>query len=204
MLTGDHIVVAAEVCRQVGIPDEACRARLLPQEKLDWIKQSERAGRRVLMVGDGINDAAALAGASVGVAMGAGGTAMAAAGAVTSQGPSNANCTSRIMFAIMFVFPAFLVFMSQGHALLLLGQLLSPSLCLAFSLTLSFSIPLSLATAADIVMMSDNLLRLPATLELCRQARKIILQNCAFSIAIKLVAVVLALIGEFTHSLLVF
>ena len=136
MLTGDHIVVAAEVCRQVGIPDEACRARLLPQEKLDWIKQSERAGRRVLMVGDGINDAAALAGASVGVAMGAGGTAMAAAGAVTSQGPSNANCTICGNDS-GFVFLAFLVFMSQDHALLLLVLSLSLSHSLSLFLYLS-------------------------------------------------------------------
>ncbi len=50
------------MCKEVGIPLESCRARLLPQEKLDWILQAENSNKRVLMIGDGINDAAALAG----------------------------------------------------------------------------------------------------------------------------------------------
>ncbi len=52
------------------------------------------------------------------------------------------------------------------------------------------------AAAADIVMMSDNLLRVPATIKLCQQARSVIIQNCFFSIAIKILAVVLAVTGD--------
>ena len=52
------------------------------------------------------------------------------------------------------------------------------------------------AAAADIVMMSDNLLRLPATIQLCRLARSIIIQNCILSILVKIVAVVLAVMGK--------
>ena len=51
------------------------------------------------------------------------------------------------------------------------------------------------AEAADVVIMSDNLLRLPDTLYLCRLGRGLILQNCAFTITIKIIAVILAVTG---------
>ncbi len=62
MLTGDAPEVALKVCGAVGIDPAECRARLLPRDKLDWVRLTEGGGRRVCMVGDGINDAVALAG----------------------------------------------------------------------------------------------------------------------------------------------
>ena len=53
------------------------------------------------------------------------------------------------------------------------------------------------AEAADVIIMSDNLLRLPDTLFLCRMGRNLIIQNCAFTITIKIIAVVLAIVGAF-------
>lgn len=129
MITGDHEDVALQVCKQVGISVDNCRSRLLPAEKLAWIKNQQSDSNYVVMIGDGINDAAALAASTVGVAMGVGGSAMAAA-------------------------------------------------------------------AADIVMMSDNLLKLPATIQLCRQSRNLIIQNCSFSIGFKIIGVVFALMGK--------
>jgi cation transport ATPase len=135
MLTGDQEEVAIKVCNEVGISSKNCQSRLLPTEKLDCIKslRSVQPGRleskaSVMMIGDGINDSVALAGAAVGVAMGAGGSAMAAA-------------------------------------------------------------------AANIVLLSDNLARLPQTITLCRQVRQIILQNCVISIVTKIVAIGLAMAG---------
>ena len=72
MLTGDNLQVAKKVGQAVGI--KQILGHLLPDEKLAAIKELEEKSGRVAMLGDGINDAPALAEASVGIAMGAGGT----------------------------------------------------------------------------------------------------------------------------------
>lgn len=72
MLTGDNAHTAAAIARQVGI-DEA-RGDLLPEDKLQVIERLSSQGQRVGMVGDGINDAPALARADLGFAMAAAGT----------------------------------------------------------------------------------------------------------------------------------
>ncbi len=72
ILSGDHAGAVEAVARAVGA-DEA-RAGLLPDEKVAILKEMARSSRGVAMVGDGVNDAPAMAAASVGVAMGAAGT----------------------------------------------------------------------------------------------------------------------------------
>lgn len=72
MLTGDRKEVAETVGKRIGV-DEVI-SDLLPSEKVNYVKRLEQDGRVVLMVGDGINDAPALATADVGVAMGLTGT----------------------------------------------------------------------------------------------------------------------------------
>jgi len=128
MLTGDHSNVALIVCEAINIPSDRCFSRLHPMEKFEWVKSKQESARKVLMIGDGINDAAALALADCGVALGDGGTAMA------------------------------------SHA-------------------------------ANVVILSDNLLKIPGTIKLCKLAKSIILQNVIFVLVIKLLAVIFALTG---------
>ena len=70
MLTGDQPEAAREVARQVGIAH--FKAGVLPQEKASFIQELQAQGKKVVMVGDGINDSAALAQADLSIAMGQG------------------------------------------------------------------------------------------------------------------------------------
>lgn len=70
MLTGDNPATANAIAAQAGITE--VNAQLLPQDKVDWVRQMQQAGRRVTFVGDGINDSPALIAADTGIAIGSG------------------------------------------------------------------------------------------------------------------------------------
>lgn len=72
LLTGDNAGAARAVARAVGIAEADVVAEVLPADKVDVVRRLQGEGRRVAMVGDGVNDAAALATADLGLAMGTG------------------------------------------------------------------------------------------------------------------------------------
>ncbi|PJE94157.1 copper-translocating P-type ATPase [Streptomyces carminius] len=85
LLTGDNRAVAEAVAREVGIDPspETVIAEVMPEDKVEAVKRLQAEGRTVAMVGDGVNDAAALAQADLGLAMGTGTDAAIEAGDLT-------------------------------------------------------------------------------------------------------------------------
>ena len=136
MLTGDNRTTAEAVARKLKLDD--VRADVLPAQKREVIQQLQREGRRVAMAGDGINDAPALAEASVGIAMGTGtDVAMESAGVTLVKGDLRGIARARRLsratmrnirqnLFLAFIYNALGVPVAAGVLYPVLGVLISP------------------------------------------------------------------------------
>jgi Cu+-exporting ATPase len=146
MVTGDSRTTAEAVARKLGIDE--MRAQVLPEEKVDVVRELQSQGRSVAMAGDGVNDAPALAQAQVGIAMGTGtDVAMESAGVTLVKGDLRGiararrlsratmdNIRQNLFFA--FVYNALGVPIAAGALYPFFGVLLSPIMAAA---AMSFS-----------------------------------------------------------------
>ena len=96
LLTGDNLATALAVAAEVGIDPDNVTAGVRPEQKVDVVKHLQAEGKRVAMVGDGVNDAAALAQADLGLAMGAGTDVAIEASDITLMGNSVAAAADAI------------------------------------------------------------------------------------------------------------
>jgi Cu+-exporting ATPase len=146
MATGDNRVTAEAVARELGV--DAVNAEVLPEDKSRIIADLRRAGARVAMAGDGVNDAPALAGADVGIAMGAGADVAVESAGITLMGgdlrgvirarrlatATMRNIRQNLFFA--FAYNALGIPLAAGVLYPVFGLLLSPMIAAA---AMSFS-----------------------------------------------------------------
>ncbi|HET6381638.1 MAG TPA: HAD-IC family P-type ATPase, partial [candidate division Zixibacteria bacterium] len=140
LLTGDRASVAAAVARRIGIPPDRVLAEVRPEEKAARVAALQAGGRRVAMVGDGINDAPALAAADVGIAIGTGADVAVEASDLTLLGDDVravpaaiglARATMRTIrqnLAWAFGYNVLLIPVAAGLLFPITGWLLSPAL----------------------------------------------------------------------------
>jgi Cu+-exporting ATPase len=96
LLTGDHADVALNTAHAVGIHENHVVAEASPEAKIDHIKSLQSQGKQVLMIGDGVNDAAALAAADLSMAMGTGTDTAIASADITLTNPALKSITDAL------------------------------------------------------------------------------------------------------------
>jgi Cu+-exporting ATPase len=155
LVTGDAPAVAAAVGRAVGIPPERVIAGALPADKATRIDELRARGRRVAMVGDGINDAPALAAADLGIAIGSGADIAIEAASITLVGGDPRAVASAIELSRQtmrivrqnlfwaFAYNIVLIPVAMGALIPSFGLALNPALAAAAMASSSVSVVLN-------------------------------------------------------------
>ncbi len=197
MVTGDRRATAEAVARQVGIAPDHVFAEVLPGGKAEKVAELQAAGRRVAMVGDGINDAPALAQADLGIAIGTGADVAIEASDVTlvggdPRGIASAIALSRRTISVIrqnlawaFGYNVVLIPIAMGLLYPFTGTTLSPALAAG-------------AMALSSVSVVTNSLRLrgfdarPGRPRLGRQPLGVRVRDAGYLVAIAVAGLVLA------------
>ncbi len=197
MVTGDRRATADAVARQVGIAPDHVFAEVLPGGKAEKVAELQAAGRRVAMVGDGINDAPALAQADLGIAIGTGADVAIEASDVTlvggdPRGIASAIALSRRTISVIrqnlawaFGYNVVLIPIAMGLLYPFTGTTLSPALAAG-------------AMALSSVSVVTNSLRLrgfdarPGRPRLGRQPLAVRVRDAGYLVAIAVTGLVLA------------
>lgn len=186
MLTGDSRAVAQAIGKKLGIDD--IRAELLPPEKVSAIEALQKNGRKVAMVGDGINDAPALAQADVGIAIGAGtDVAIESAGVILIgdrlEDVANALTLGKAAYRTLTVNVAIAVLFNIVGMMLAAAGVITPLLAVGWMILSVFAILLSTLRIRALPMEQHDTVESGPLAEVEFTVPKMVCEGCAEKIS---------------------
>lgn len=192
MLTGDSRAVAQAVGKKLGIDD--IRAELLPPDKVAAIEALQKNGRKVAMVGDGINDAPALAQADVGIAIGAGtDVAIESAGVILIgdrlEDVMNALTLGKAAYRTLTVNVVIAVLFNIVGMMLAAAGVITPLIAVGWMILSVFAILLSTLRIRALPMEHHDVVESGALAEIEFAVPKMVCEGCAEKISTALRAV---------------